>query len=85
MPHRKFQFELPAWEKVRSLDWLYDPKTRGIIFQLLLMLALGLLGYQIVSNTITNLQKQNLASGFGFLSKTSGFDISPSGNIARDN
>src|SRR5689334_22904875 len=65
-----------TWEEVRSLDWLYDPKTRGVIFQVLLMLALALLGYEIVSNTIANLQKQNLASGFGFLRKTSGFDIS---------
>ena len=65
-----------TWREIRSLDWLYDPKTRGVIFQALLVLALGLLTYEIVSNTIANLQKQNLASGFGFLNKTAGFDIS---------
>jgi general L-amino acid transport system permease protein len=59
-----------------SFDWLYDPKTRGIIFQVGLVLVLLLVGYEIVSNTAENLRKQNLASGFGFLEKTAGFDIS---------
>ncbi len=63
-------------EAVRSLDWLYDPKTRGLIFQFALVLALIVLGYEIVSNTAENLRKQNLASGFGFLGKTASFDIS---------
>jgi len=63
-------------EAVRSLDWLYDPKTRGLILQVALALALVILGYEIVTNTAENLRKQNLASGFGFLSKTASFDIS---------
>src|SRR5436190_20944934 len=63
-------------DAVRRLDWLYDPRTRGLIFQVLLVLALLLVGYEIVSNTAENLRKQNLASGFGFLDKTASFDIS---------
>ncbi len=63
-------------QAVRSLDWLYDPRTRGLIFQVALLLALAVLGYEIVTNTAENLRKQNLASGFGFLSKTASFDIS---------
>ena len=59
-----------------SLDWLYDPKTRGLIFQVALVVALIVLGYEIVTNTAENLRKQNLASGFGFLGKTASFDIS---------
>lgn len=59
-------------------DLLYDPKTRGILFQVLLVLALVALGAEIVSNAITNLQKQNIASGFDFLGNTAGFDISQS-------
>ena len=46
--------------------------ARGLIFQVLLVVALALLGYEIVSNTIANLQKQNLASGFGFLEQDVG-------------
>jgi general L-amino acid transport system permease protein len=64
------------FDAVRSLDWLYARKTRGVILQVLLVLALVLLAYEIVGNTMENLRKQNLASGFGFLEKTAGFDIS---------
>ncbi len=59
-------------------DLLYDPQARGIAFQALLLAALGLLAYTIVVNTAANLEKQNIASGFGFLSRTAGFDVSQS-------
>ncbi len=59
-------------------DLLYDPKARGIAFQALLLAALGLLAYTIVANTAANLEKQNIASGFGFLARTAGFDVSQS-------
>ncbi|MCX2722891.1 amino acid ABC transporter permease [Roseibium sp. DSM 29163] len=55
-----------------------DPKVRGIFYQLLLVVVLGLLGYFIVSNTITNLERQNIASGWGFLSNTAGFGTNQS-------
>lgn len=58
------------------LDRIYDPKTRGWLMQLALVLGLLFLGYEIVTNTAANLKKQNLASGFAFLDRTSGFDIS---------
>lgn len=58
------------------LDPIYDPKIRGIIFQVLLVLALTWLAYEIVTNTAENLKRQNIASGFDFLSRTAGFDIS---------
>jgi general L-amino acid transport system permease protein len=60
------------------LDLLYEPRSRGIIFQVLLALAILWLGYEIVSNTIDNLKRQNTASGFDFLGRTAGFDISQS-------
>lgn len=58
------------------LDLVYDPRIRGIIFQVLLVVVLVALGYEIVNNAITHLRKQNIASGFGFLDNTAGFDIS---------
>jgi general L-amino acid transport system permease protein len=58
------------------LDRLYDPKTRGALLQIALIVGLLFLGYEIVTNTAANLRKQNLASGFAFLDRTSGFDIS---------
>ncbi|MFV0368033.1 MAG: amino acid ABC transporter permease [Hyphomicrobiaceae bacterium] len=61
-----------------AVDALYDPRSRGILFQLLLIVAIVSLGYEIVTNAIENLQKQHIASGFGFLDTTAGFDISQS-------
>lgn len=60
------------------LDLLYEPRSRGIIFQVLLALAIAWLGYEVVTNTIENLKRQNTASGFDFLGRTAGFDISQS-------
>lgn len=60
----------------KVLDQLYDPKTRGLLLQALLVIALSALVYEIVSNTAINLKKQNIASGFGFLGNPAGFDIS---------
>ncbi|MBA5776430.1 amino acid ABC transporter permease [Stappia sp. F7233] len=53
-----------------------DPKARGIIFQALLVAVLSYLVFWIVRNTIGNLEKQNIASGFAFLDTTAGFGIS---------
>ena len=55
---------------------LYDPKIRSIVFQVLfLALLIGAI-YWIVGNTIDNLRRSNVASGFGFLAGRAGFDIS---------
>jgi general L-amino acid transport system permease protein len=52
--------------------------VRGLVWQALLVLALVALGAEIVGNAIDNLARQNIASGFDFLGRTSGFDISQS-------
>ncbi len=52
-----------------------DERARGVILQILLLLALALIVAFIVSNTIANLQRAGLASGYGFLSDTASFDI----------
>jgi len=59
-----------------SRDWLYDPKTRGLIFQIALLLGVAGLFIEIALNTAANLKAQNIATGFGFLDKPAGFDIS---------
>jgi general L-amino acid transport system permease protein len=65
--------------KVRRVTrLLYDPRVRGALAQVLLVVALVALGVEIVGNTITNLARQNIASGFDFLGRTAGFDISQS-------
>jgi general L-amino acid transport system permease protein len=56
----------------------YDPKVRGIFFQIVVFILLFAFVYWIVGNTIDNLKRSNVSSGFGFLSGRSGFDISDS-------
>lgn len=61
-----------------SSGWLRlwsDERTRGLIYQLLVVLGLALFIAFIVSNTIANLQRAGLASGFGFLFDQAFFDI----------
>lgn len=57
---------------------LYDRRARALAYQALLLLVVLVAGYEIVTNTMRNLEKQNIASGLGFLGRTAGFDISQS-------
>ncbi len=52
-----------------------DPKVRGLFYQALLIAALIFFGYFIVTNTVANLERQNIASGWGFVENTAGFGI----------
>jgi general L-amino acid transport system permease protein len=57
--------------------WL-DPKKRAIMFQVFILCMVGLLAYYLVSNTLVNLEKQKIATGWGFLGKESSFEIGES-------
>ncbi|MEE9496708.1 MAG: amino acid ABC transporter permease [Desulfobacterales bacterium] len=57
--------------------WL-DPKKRAIIYQIGVLCMVGLLAYYLVSNTLTNLERQSIATGFSFLNKESSFEIGES-------
>nr|WP_321464050.1 amino acid ABC transporter permease [uncultured Cohaesibacter sp.] len=50
-----------------------DPKVRGMIYQILLVAGLVYFFWSIVQNASHNLEKQNIASGFGFIENTAGF------------
>ena len=52
-----------------------DPKMRGLIIQIVLIIAITAFAAWLVSNTMHNLTRSNIASGFGFLAYRSGFDI----------
>lgn len=54
---------------------LYDPRVRGIVFQVVLVALLALGIWWIVDNTIENLRRSHIATGFGFLKGRAGFDI----------
>ena len=54
----------------------YDPKIRGIVFQVVLIALLAFGVWWIVDNTIENLRRSNISTGFDFLRGRAGFDIS---------
>jgi general L-amino acid transport system permease protein len=57
---------------------LYDPRVRAIVSQVVLVAVVGFLFYEATTNAIDNLQRARIASGFGFLNNTAGFDVSQS-------
>jgi general L-amino acid transport system permease protein len=52
-----------------------DPRVRSIVYQILTLAGVALFFAYIVENTVTNLRRQGIASGFGFLRQTAGFDV----------
>jgi general L-amino acid transport system permease protein len=66
----------PALEKMPRVPLYRDPRLRGFLLQAVLCLAIGLLIYGAVYNALDHLQRAKVASGFGFLNVTAGFDIS---------
>jgi general L-amino acid transport system permease protein len=58
-----------------SPTWWRDPRVRAIIYQVLTLLGVVLFFAYIVNNTIENLDRQGIASGFGFLERPAGFGI----------
>ncbi len=55
-----------------------DPAKRSLIYQVGVVLMVAALGYYLMSNTLTNLERQSIATGFGFLEKESSFEIGES-------
>jgi general L-amino acid transport system permease protein len=58
-----------------KVPFFQDPKKRSILYQIGTMLLVALLGYYLMSNTQANLERQSIATGFGFLQKESSFEI----------
>ncbi|WP_018239599.1 amino acid ABC transporter permease [Ensifer sp. BR816] len=55
-----------------------DPQARGIFYQAVTVILLAVLIYWIADNTIENLKRANIASGYGFLNSRAGFDVGQS-------
>ena len=56
----------------------YRSEVRQVIYQILLLVGLAFVLWWVANNVAENLRRQNIASGFDFLGRTSGFDISQS-------
>lgn len=59
-------------------SFLNDPKVRSILYQVLAVGGTLLVIWYLASNTIENLERQQIASGFGFLEREAGFELSES-------
>src|SRR6266403_6314100 len=55
-----------------------DPHVRGIFYQVLFVAVIAALGAFLVHNTVVNLRRQTIASGFGFLDREAAFGIGES-------
>ena len=60
------------------ISFWYDPDKRSIIYQIGTVLMVAFIAWYLVSNTMTNLESQNIATGFGFLEKEASFEIGES-------
>lgn len=56
----------------------YHPRVRGIVFQVLAFVLLLVFLHWIVGNTVENLKRANISTGFNFLNGRAGFDIGES-------
>jgi general L-amino acid transport system permease protein len=57
--------------------WL-DPAKRAIVYQLATLAIVGSISYYLFTNTVTNLQRQSIATGFHFLEKEASFEVGES-------
>jgi general L-amino acid transport system permease protein len=57
-------------------NFFNDPVIRGVIYQIVVGVLVVLFFVWIINNTAANLAAQNKTTGFDFLWKTAGFDIS---------
>lgn len=70
--------DLKSSSQTEKVAFWNDPKKRSVIYQLGVLAMVGLLGYYLVSNTLTNLERQAIATGFGFFDKEASFEIGES-------
>ncbi|MGQ0584688.1 MAG: amino acid ABC transporter permease [Reyranella sp.] len=63
--------------RVKVAPW-NDPVVRGWVFQVVVVGLVAGLAWYLVSNTIENLARQKIASGFDYLGREAGFEIGDS-------
>ncbi len=58
-----------------KIPFLRDPAKLAILYQCLTVLGVGALSYYLVHNTLANLERQSISTGFGFFGKEAAFEI----------
>lgn len=64
-----------AGEDRPRVSFLYDPNVRSIAYQVITAVIFVAFIWWIWGNTLENLKRANIASGFGFLNGRAGFDV----------
>src|SRR5712692_5290427 len=62
---------------LRPAPWR-DARIRGVLYQVLFVTSVVAAGAFLVNNTLVNLHRQNIASGFSFLDREAAFGIGES-------
>ncbi len=65
----------PGTTAPSAVPFWRDPGKRAIAFQAAALLIVGGVGYYLFSNTQANLERQAIATGFGFLNQEASFEI----------
>ena len=62
-------------ERLIIARWRARAGLRDVLAQILVALVIFMAAYWLLSNVISNLERQNIASGFGFFNERAGFGI----------
>lgn len=65
-------------KKSEAISFWYDPDKRSVLYQLGAACLFAFVAWYLVSNTMINLEKQSIATGFGFLNNEAAFEIGES-------
>ncbi len=60
------------------ISFLYDPDKRSVLYQIGAALLFIFIAWYLVSNTMINLERQSIATGFGFMDNEAAFEIGES-------
>jgi general L-amino acid transport system permease protein len=69
---------VPEADAPSKASFWYDPKVRAVFYQIGALAMVGMLAYYLMSNTMANLERQAIATGFEFLEKQASFEIGES-------
>lgn len=61
--------------RAHHISWWRTRRTQDVAFQILLVAGVVALGFVLFTNATAAIARQNIATGFGFLNNTAGFDI----------
>jgi general L-amino acid transport system permease protein len=65
-------------QAAEKIPFFRDPEKLSIFYQFITLAGVALLSYYLINNTLGNLERQSISTGFGFLEKEAAFEIGES-------